>query len=153
MTSQAFRPDVRSSIVAIARSWTGTPYVHQASCRGGGSDCLGLVRGVWRELYGREPVEIPDYSADWGETGRSEFLWSAAERILEPVAPRRAQPGDVLLFRMKPNAVAKHLGILSSSGCAHRFIHAFSGHGVIESHLTEAWSRRLVAAFSFPESN
>ena len=54
--------------VAAARLWLGTPYVHQASARGAGSDCLGLVRGVWRALYGAEPERPPAYSAGvrWG---------------------------------------------------------------------------------------
>ena len=46
-------------IVAAARGWIGTPYQHQASVKGAGSDCLGLLRGVWRELIGPEPTAIP----------------------------------------------------------------------------------------------
>lgn len=42
-------------VVAEARGWVGTPYVHQASARGAGADCLGLVRGVWRGVFGDEP--------------------------------------------------------------------------------------------------
>ena len=38
----------RDAIVAEARAWIGTPYRHQASLKGVGCDCLGLVRGVWR---------------------------------------------------------------------------------------------------------
>ena len=40
--------------VEIARAWIGTPYVHQGSACRAGADCLGLVRGVWRGLYGAE---------------------------------------------------------------------------------------------------
>ncbi len=40
-------------VVAIARDWIGTPYVHQASAQGAGCDCLGLLRGVWRALIRR----------------------------------------------------------------------------------------------------
>ena len=49
----------------IARKWLGTPYRHQASLRGEGADCLGLIRGVWRELTGTgaEPRMIHAY---WG---------------------------------------------------------------------------------------
>lgn len=43
------------AVVAEAMDWIGTPYRHQASRKGVGCDCLGLVRGVWRALYGREP--------------------------------------------------------------------------------------------------
>ncbi|MFL5163197.1 MAG: peptidase P60, partial [Microvirga sp.] len=45
-------------ILAEARSWIGTPYRHQASLKGIGCDCLGLLRGVWRGVMGREP-ELP----------------------------------------------------------------------------------------------
>ena len=49
-------------VIAIARSWLGTPYHDQASLRGVGCDCLGLARGVWREVVGPEPFPIPPYS-------------------------------------------------------------------------------------------
>jgi NlpC/P60 family putative phage cell wall peptidase len=39
-------------ILEEARSWIGTPYQHQASLKGVGCDCIGLVRGVWRAVYG-----------------------------------------------------------------------------------------------------
>ena len=42
----------RDAIVAAARGWIGTPYVHQASVKGLGCDCLGLLRGLWREMAG-----------------------------------------------------------------------------------------------------
>ena len=41
--------------VEIARDWIGTRYEHQASLKGEGADCLGLVRGVWRELISLLP--------------------------------------------------------------------------------------------------
>ena len=51
----------RARIVAIVRAWCGTPYRHQASRKGVGCDCLGLVRGVYRELHGADPAVIPAY--------------------------------------------------------------------------------------------
>ena len=42
----------RAAIVAEARGWIGTPYRHQASLKGVGADCIGLVRGVWRAFHG-----------------------------------------------------------------------------------------------------
>jgi NlpC/P60 family putative phage cell wall peptidase len=142
---------VQEQIVAQARLWLGTPYVHQASCLGAGCDCLGLVRGVWRGLYGAEPCEVPAYSADWSEATHRESLWTAAGDHLRPRPLGTARAGDVLLFRMKRGAVAKHLGIVTRAGDGARFIHAYSGHGVVENTLTEPWARRTVACFSFPE--
>jgi NlpC/P60 family putative phage cell wall peptidase len=59
-------------------------------------------------------------------------------------------PGDLLLFRMRDGAVAKHLGILSDTGEAPRFIHAYDRHGVVESPLSEPWRARIAAGFRFP---
>jgi NlpC/P60 family putative phage cell wall peptidase len=137
-----------SRVVRIARGWIGTPYLHQASCRGAGADCLGLVRGVWRELLGAEPVAVPGYTPDWSEARREEALWEAARRHLVP--REEAAPGDVLLFRMRDRSVAKHLGILTEVGDMPRFVHAYGGHGVVENSLSAPWRRRVVAAFAFP---
>jgi len=139
------------SVVEIARAWIGTPYRHQASCLGAGADCLGLVRGVWRELLGHEPVSPPPYTPDWSEVRGEEALWAAAQAYLLPRGREQAVPGDVLLLRMRQGAVAKHLGILAEGGARPTFIHAYSGHGVVETSLSAPWRRRLVAAFAFPE--
>jgi len=139
-----------AEVLAHARAWLGTPYRHQASCCGAGTDCLGLLRGVWRGIYGAEPRAVPAYTADWSEpTGREELLHAAQSLMLE--VPLGAQcPGDVLLFRMRPGAVAKHLGILAALGAAPQFIHAYSGHGVVTSPLSAPWQRKIAAVFRFP---
>ena len=142
---------VAEEALRAARGWVGTPYVHQASCKGAGADCLGLIRGVWRALYGHEPQRLPAYTPDWSEPQGEERLWRAAERHLRAKPLGEAAPGDVLLFRMRSGAVAKHLGLQGRVGAGASFIHAYSGHGVVESALTAAWARRIVARFAFPE--
>ena len=138
-------------IVAAARGWIGTPYVHQASLKGAGTDCLGLLRGIWREVLGSEPEAVPPYTADWSEAARREDLRAAAERWLLPVPEGQAGPGQVLLFRMREGAVAKHLGISAlAAGGGESFVHAYTGHGVVESPLSAPWARRIVARFDFP---
>lgn len=139
-----------SQIVTIARAWIGTPYVHQASAQGAGTDCLGLLRGIWRALYGAEPVPVPPYTADWSEAGGREELMAAADLWLIRKPLESAAPGDVLLFRMRPDAVAKHLGIAGQVGAEPSFIHAYSGHGVLESPLSAPWARKIAARYQFP---
>jgi NlpC/P60 family putative phage cell wall peptidase len=134
-------------VVMLARGWIGTPYRHQGSRKGVGSDCLGLVRGVWRELYGWEPEKPGAYSADWAERTPGDRLMAAARRHLMPGRVDRMQPGDVLLFRWRPDLPAKHVGILSG---ADRFIHAYEQAAVVESALVPAWRRRIAGVFSFP---
>lgn len=139
-------------IVAEARSWIGTPYVHQASSKGAGCDCLGLLRGVWRAVIGPEPVATPAYTPDWSEPQSEERLWDTAKSLLRAKALGDLAAGDVILFRMRDGSVAKHLGIMSDAPSP-TFIHSYTGHGVIESALSAPWRRRVVACFSFPEGD
>ena len=139
------------AVIDVARGWIGTPYVHQASVPGAGCDCLGLVRGVWREVFGSEPEPVPAYTRDWSEPQGDEALWRAALRHLRAKRLDQEAPGDLLLFRMRQGAVAKHLGLQAETGISPTFIHAYSGHGVVESALTPPWERRIVARFAFPE--
>lgn len=138
---------VVADIVALARGWLGTPYHHQAALKGVGCDCLGLIRGVWAEYYGQEPERPPAYSADWGEANSTETLLSAAGRHLIAIPIAHAAPGDVLVFRMRAGAIAKHAGIVSSPTT---MIHAAQGRLVEETPLTAFWLRRRAAAFRFP---
>lgn len=138
---------ISSKVAAEARSWIGTPYVHQASAKGIGCDCLGLLRGCWRAVKGEEPVLVPAYTPDWSEPQGSEVLWQAARVHLTPCDDRLPMAGDIVLFRMRTRGVAKHLGILSGAS-PNTFIHAYNGHGVVESPFSEPWQRRVVARFS-----
>ena len=142
----------RAAIVETARAWIGTPYVHQASAKGAGADCLGLIRGVWRELYGSEPELPPPYGPDWNERAfakgaRAEPLLEAARRNLTPRATETCAPGDVLIFRVVRDGPAKHCGILTAPD---RFIHAYAGRAVLESWLSRWWVERLAGVFAFP---
>ena len=138
----------RAEIVAAADAWRGTPYRHQASLRGVGCDCLGLVRGVWREPIGPEPEPVPVYTPDWAEAGGEEALAAAGFRHLVPVAPEARRPGDLLLFRWRMGVPAKHAGILTTPEC---FLHAYdAAGGVVASPLSPWWTRRLAFVFAFP---
>lgn len=143
---------MQQNVVDIAREWIGTPYRHQASKMGAGADCLGLIRGVWRSLFGAEPEVVPGYSADWSESSGEERLWKAALRHLEPRVPHtEPEPGDVLLFRMRNGSVAKHLGIYATCHGVPSVIHAYQGHSVLEHPLSEPMRKRIVARFEFPK--
>ena len=142
---------VGQRVMAEARCWIGTPYIHQASTRGAGTDCLGLLRGVWRALYGDEPEAVPAYTPDWAEPVRREVLFESASRWLIRKPLEKAETGDVLLFRMHERSIAKHLGLQSEIGAHPKFIHAYTGHGVLESSLSQPWQRRIAARFAFPE--
>jgi NlpC/P60 family putative phage cell wall peptidase len=147
MTETARLAPTRAALVAAARAWIGTPYRHQASLKGAGCDCLGLVRGLWREFYGDEPEPVPPYAPDWAEASRLEAMIDAGRRHLVAVPVEARRPGDVILFRWRPDLPAKHAGLLSAPD---RFVHAYEGAAVVESPLGPWWRRRLAAVFAFP---
>ena len=140
-------PTVRL-VLAEAASWIGTPYRHGGSRKGVGCDCLGLVRGIWRSLYREEPEALPPYAADWAETGGGEPLIEAARRHMREKSVADAAPGDLLVFRWRPDVAAKHLGIMAEDG---RFIHAYERHCIMASALVPQWRRRLATVFAFPD--
>ncbi|MCR6646556.1 MAG: NlpC/P60 family protein [Terricaulis sp.] len=137
----------RHAILAEARDWIGTPYQHQASAKHAGCDCLGLVRGVWRALYGAEPEAAPPYTPDWAERAGAETLLAAARRHLDEISIEAAAPGDVLLFRMDAHSPAKHAAILDEGD---GLIHAYWARAVVRSRFAPWWRARLAGAFSFP---
>ncbi|MES2906363.1 MAG: NlpC/P60 family protein [Pseudomonadota bacterium] len=133
---------------ALARGWIGTPYRHQASLKTVGADCLGLIRGVWRELYENEPQIVPAYTRDWAEVTVQDTLLEAAQQHLVPVERSEIQTGDVLLFRYRANLPCKHAAIAVSEM---RMIHAYDGAAVAETSIGPWWRRRIAAIFTFPE--
>jgi NlpC/P60 family putative phage cell wall peptidase len=135
-------------IVEAARAWLGTPYLHQASLKHVGCDCLGLVRGVWRDVYGTEPESPPPYSGDWAEASSLETMAEAARRHCLEVPCTEYQAGDLLLFRWRDHLPAKHAGIATSGDS---MIHAQDGVAVTEIHLSHWWKKRMAFAFRFPQ--
>jgi NlpC/P60 family putative phage cell wall peptidase len=141
------RDITRAAIVVETVAWIGTPYRHQASLKGVGCDCLGLVRGVWRSLVGVEPELPPAYTPDWAEARGAETLAEAARRHMVEIAPDDAGAGDVLLFRWRKDLPAKHAAILIAPD---RFVHAHQGAAVAPASLSPWWRRRIAHAFRFP---
>lgn len=136
-------------IVAIARSWIGTPYHHQAAVKGVGCDCIGLVRGVFAELYGYMP-DVPPYSEDWGDSNGNEGLLIAGFTYLEPVALLDRREGDVIALRWRQHLVAKHAMILTGPD---RAIHSYQNATVTEIYLSSWWTSKIVQVFRYPEGS
>lgn len=138
---------IAASVVAEALEWVGTPYRHQGSRKGVACDCLGLVLGVWREVYGHELEQPGPYAADWAEATQQERLLDGLRRHLleKPVVEMAA--GDLIVFRWRTHLPAKHAAILAEADC---FVHAYQDHGVTLTRLVPQWRRRIAAAFAFP---
>lgn len=146
----------RAEVVAEARSWIDTPWVHQQHQKGLACDCGGLVRGVMVQLSLASPDfrEWPEALTYLGYPSQPDgiLLRQACEKFLMPVARRDMKPGDVVL--MITDYHPQHMGILGEyrhGGLS--LIHASSTARpprVIETRLMFGRNQRFVAAFSLP---
>jgi NlpC/P60 family putative phage cell wall peptidase len=130
----------RHQIIAEARAWLKTPFHHQASVKGVGCDCGGLVRGV-ADALGINTDGVPSNYAREPANGMLQQILN--KYLYETNDPR---PGDVVLFRLLKEP--QHLGILTAKDYV---IHAYQPTGYVTEHrLDDKWSRRIVAYYRFP---
>lgn len=66
----------RDRVVAVARTWIGTPYHPGGRVKGAGCDCLTLLAEVYSEAGVLPRIHIPYYPKDW-------HLHRGAERYME----------------------------------------------------------------------
>jgi NlpC/P60 family putative phage cell wall peptidase len=139
---------VVDAVVEEALAWLGTPYRHQGRLKGVGCDCIGLVLGVWRAVYGTAPELPGPYAPDWAEAGGEERLLAGLRRHFHEKQPSEMAAGDLLLFRWRPHLPAKHAGVLVGQD---HFVHAYEGMAVSLSALVPQWRKRIAGVFAFPE--
>ena len=140
----------RQQIVDEARSWIGTPYVHQASLKLIGVDCIGLIRGVARCCGLEDPFacgkarEFEGYSQYPNPT----LLTLACEEFMIRLKQSEATLADVLVFNFVDRGISQpqHFGIISKTD-PNYIIHSLAGHKVVEHHLSQLWQSRVVSAY------
>lgn len=130
----------RKQVIEEAREWLKTPFHHQASLKGVGVDCGGLVRGVYNNLG----VTTPNCPVDYARTPRNDRL---RQIVLQyAVRTNDPKPGDIILFVLLKEP--QHLGILTDRGTV---IHSYQPvGGVVEHRLDAKWSRRIESYYTYP---
>jgi NlpC/P60 family putative phage cell wall peptidase len=139
----------RAQVVAEARSWVGTRWHHQAARKGIGSDCVGLVAGVARELglYGADEFAADPAVRGYGREPDPPMLLSACARYLEPVHLPELQAGDILLLRFASEP--QHFALVSSTNPDY-MIHAYAqARKIVENRIDAVWRSRIVRAYSY----
>src|ERR1700682_1205564 len=80
----------RAQIVAEARSWLGTPFLHQNSMKAAGCDCIGLIRGVFREVglkSAPEKLKQASCYSGYSSTPDGVMFKEACDLFMVPIAP------------------------------------------------------------------
>jgi len=129
MTGYEFRE--RVAIVAMARSWIGTPYHNCADIKGVGVDCGMLIVRVFVDTGLCAPFDPRPYASDW-HLHRSEerYLGFVFDRCAEVEAP---QHGDVMVMRF--GRCYSHGGIVTAAKPL-KIVHAYyQARRVIEDEI------------------
>lgn len=101
-------------IIEIARTWIDTPYHHQASLKGIGADCVGLLCGVGKEMgIIPESYRMPLYDP----FGSGETLFCELARFADHIPTGDRQPGDVLIISVLNTP--SHVAIMTDRGMIH----------------------------------
>lgn len=139
----------RTDVVDDARLWLGTPYVHQASLRSKGSDCIGMPAGIARD---RGTAEGVAWAADramhnYGPLPNPRFLIDACERYLDRIPTASADFGDIVLMRFTQEP--QHFAIIVATDPPY-IVHASRSVGkVVEHRLDEVWRSRIRLAYRY----
>ncbi len=125
-------PELPDSLVAYAKTLTGTPYVYASVDPKVGFDCSGFITHVFNHFN----LAVPRSSVDFTNYG------------LE-IPKEETKPGDLILFTGTDSTirVVGHMGIIVESKNGEiLFIHSSSGHanGVVITKLNSYYQGRFV---------
>jgi len=88
----------RQRVVAVAKTYLGTPYHSHARVKGAGVDCLTLLSCVWEESGLIPRVKLPHYSEDYFKhKGGELYLKGLLDYTVEIETP--PEPGDIVLWK------------------------------------------------------
>jgi cell wall-associated NlpC family hydrolase len=101
----------REDILAEARSWIGTPVIHQGQLKGVGVDCKGLATGVALALDLPEGVSLAAGVTNYSKGFKGSELLAGLRDTL--IRVDEAQPGDLLAILWGREPRPRHLAFVS----------------------------------------
>lgn len=135
----------RADVVEVGYSWLHTRYQHQGRLKGVAVDCIGLIGMTALEcgIEGAAEWRADPTMHSYGTTPEPEFLRSACDRFLDPIAVGAARLGDILVIAFPKQP--QHFALISHDDPTH-VIHAYlQRRQVVEQSLPIAKSRVLCA--------
>lgn len=132
-------------IVEHARLLEGVKYKHQGRRPKLGLDCVGVVR----HIAAQQGVSLVDWCRYPLGGSSAKLLEKLAENGFEEKPVETAEPGDLLLFRRRPQAAPTHMAVLLDDGT---FLHASDRtRKVTREVLRSEHSAYLHSAWRFPD--
>jgi len=110
-----------AEIVSEAHAWEGTPFHWQASVKGVGADCKGLIAGIADCLEMPEGKSLYALKGDYGRVVDAALLKRGLAETLDHVVGGfwETLPGDIWL--LKYGGKAQHLAVFAGSHVIHTY--------------------------------
>lgn len=140
------------AVLEEARGWIGTLVKWEASLKGVGCDCRGLLAGSAREVGLPEAGAIEATIGGYARKIDQVQLIAGLDRLFDRVPAESARAGDVLAFRL--NRTVQHLAIHAGNGAGGgRMVHAYMGDPalVCEVPIGRFWGNRLAGVWRWKE--
>lgn len=135
----------REEVIRVAETWIGTRWVHQASCKGAGTDCIGLIAGVADEC-GSEEAHAFLCTPEWRRYGRNpqaDMMFEMCDRLMDRIPSHTAEIADVLMFRQEKHPM--HFGFIAPDN---QMIHAWAVvRKVVKHQLDATWRAKIIRAY------
>ena len=139
----------RMEVVEEARTWIDTPFRDQGYTKGIGVDCLGLIKGLARDLNlcKKDIANMSDFTLPYGKMPNRSVIIPALKRHLVLISRDELDIADIILYlgRHEP----QHLAIKTDTG----IIHSYQPYGAVKEHsMTLEWANpsRMLGIYRFP---
>jgi len=116
--------DQRMAVVAIAKTWLGTPYRSGAARRGvgGGVDCANLPAEIYPEAGVIPKFEVEHYPPDWHlHRGTERYMAKVMHFSKELPEGELPQPGDLVVWKFG-RCFSHGAIVIEWPRCIHAFI-------------------------------
>jgi NlpC/P60 family putative phage cell wall peptidase len=143
--------DLRERIVAEARTWVGTPFVHQAAVKGVGVDCVMLLHevGVACGVMQSDDAKWIAYRG-YSRQPNPRMMREALEKFLTRIEIADALDGDIVWLFWR-ESMPMHLALRSSYNGRKNIIHALaSAERVVEHEFSSDWRARVDSVWRYP---
>lgn len=145
---------MRNEILNEAREWSGTPYRHQASLKGIGCDCVGLITGVGVAVGVLDITsdQIKAYS-NYGRLPNPKRMRELLYQYLDPISKDESDIGDIAWIQWR-DGLPMHLAIIGEHGGRRTLIHALGDIGKVTEHgMSQEWEDRTLSYWRYPGIN
>lgn len=144
--------ELRMRVVAEARSWKGTKFVHQGRAKGVATDCLMLVRCTGENVPAMDrvtPAQDRRFRQFYGRNANPAEMRACLETFLVEIPKEEATVGDVMWSHWG-DEMPIHMAIIAPYGVWAGLIHAVWPHDVSDCILTTVFTDRVTAYWRYP---